>query len=420
MNLPNKWASDLLGKDKQKALIAAQHILNNADLDAWNCLIENSEFIFGYIKDRAGQNLVKAANSSNIENIFALLKHHSSDWDDCIAECLKNNANEFMNSKILELLSSGSQEEKAYAAKYYCLMSDNNAKDALFAASKEDYQPLKNNAAYALGKLNDHEAYNYYIEKLKIEDDWEKIEAAEFLSNYGNKEAIIPMLEAMSSSGMAEYIAGEVASFADVCELLDREGNAQILVLEAIDNIISGLAETWGLSAILSFNLYECVEKLINLAKNNQENELSGKYAQLLLKMKSKINLFIENSQYTFDEEKTVLAELEEIYHLLACEDDDFWNQMTQNINREFETNDVKRKLAAISIINELELKNSAQYLKDTILNDNESEIVMCEAILTLIKFGMSSYIKDIKGIMARIKDTNLLAIVENSLVYSE
>ena len=42
MNLPNKWASDLLGKDRQKAQIAAEHIINTPDIEAWQCLIDNS------------------------------------------------------------------------------------------------------------------------------------------------------------------------------------------------------------------------------------------------------------------------------------------------------------------------------------------------------------------------------------------
>ncbi|OGH97561.1 MAG: hypothetical protein A2104_02995 [Candidatus Melainabacteria bacterium GWF2_32_7] len=420
MNLPNKWASDLLGKDRQKAQIAAEHIINTPDIEAWQCLIDNSDYLFSYIKERAGQNLVKATNNDNIENIFDLLKYHSPDWDNCIAECLKNYSNDTINKKILDLLISGTIEEKSYTAKFFYYINNNDASKALFEATKEEYQPLKNNAAQALGKINDQDSYNYFIDKLTSNDDWEKTEAAEFLSNYGNKDAIILILKAMTNSGMAEYLAGEAASLVNIYELFEQEEDIQILAFEAFDNILSGLAEVWDLNAILDFNIYECIEKLIKLAKEHPDGNLSGKYAQLLLKAKSKISLFSSNSQYTFDEEKTVLKELEEIYHLLICESEDFWNKQIENINKELKVDNIKRKLSAIAIINELELKNCASYLKNLILNSNEPEIVVYEAILTLIKLGFTSQIDNLNDLLASIKDENLLAVIRNSLPYVE
>ncbi|EKE03732.1 MAG: hypothetical protein ACD_20C00157G0009 [uncultured bacterium] len=420
MNLPNKWASDLLGKDKQKAQTAAEYIINTPDIEAWQCLIDNSEYIFSYIKERAGKNLVKATNTNNVENILSLIKYHSTDWDDCIAECLKNNANETINNKLQEMLNSGTAEEKAYIAKYYSYVAINQVKDALFEATKDKYDPLRFNAAQALGKLNDRDSYNYFIKKLETNDDWEKVAAAEFLSNYNNKEAAIPILKAMSNSSMAEYLAGEAVNLVDICEFFWKDEETQVLAFEAFDHILSGLAEVWGLAAIFDFKIYECIENLIKIAKENPDSNLSGKYAQLLLKAKSKISLFIGNSQYTFDEERTVIKELEEIYHLLECENEDFWNKQTENINKELYTTNIKRKLSTIAIINELELTGSVSHLKDTILNTDESEIVICEALLTLIKLGFISQIDNISSLLTRIKDENLLAVIRNSLSYAE
>ena len=163
MGLQNKWASDLLSKDKQKAQAAIAHILNTPDHEAWECLMESSDYIFSYIKDRIGQNIAANINNTNIENVFSLLKYHSADWDYYIAEGLKNNSSDIINTRLLDLLSSGTAEEKSYAAKYFSLAGSDNAKNALFAAAREDYEPLRNNAAEALGKLNDLESYNYFI-----------------------------------------------------------------------------------------------------------------------------------------------------------------------------------------------------------------------------------------------------------------
>jgi hypothetical protein len=416
MNLPNKWASDLLNKDRIKAQKAADHILSTPDIEAWKCLIDNSEYLFGYIKERAGQNLVKAANQNNIENIYSLLQYHSPDWDWCIAECIKNNSNDELKSKIFDLLTSGTMEEKSYAAKYFSLIKDPEAKEALFLAAQEEYRPLKNNAAEALGKINDQKSYNFFIEKLLSDDDWKRVEAAEFLANYDNKEAVIPILKAMTTSSMAEYIAGEAATLVNIYELLEENEETQLLALEAMDNIISGLAEVWGIAVILDFKLYDSIDKLIKKAQDNNSSSISGKYAQILLKAKSKITLLIENSQYTFDEEKVILSELEEIYHLLSCENEDFWNQQMQNINKELKVNDIKRKLAAITVINELELKDSLQHLIELLSCNNESEMVTCEAVLTIKKMGSINKIDDVKHLLSRITDPNLLAIIQNAI----
>ncbi|MFH0702552.1 MAG: hypothetical protein V2B14_03315 [bacterium] len=415
MNLSNKWTSDLTGKDKAKAQQAAEHILNTPDTEAWQCLIENTDYLYSYIKEKACKHLINAVNKDNFENIFQLLKYYSEDFDEYIAEILSKFASEELNLKVFELLKSGSLEEKAYSAKYFVFVNYNEISETLFDAAKSDYQPLKNNAAQALGKINDQESYNYFIKKLISDDDWEKLEAAKFLANYNNKEAVLPILNAMSNSGMAEHIAGEAASLADIFNLFKKE-ETQILAFEAFDNIISGIGDIWNVGVLLNFKIYETVENLIELAKKNSQSPLAGKYAQLLLKTKAKITLFIENSLYTFDEEKHVLNELEEIHHLLLSEDENFWNQQVQNLHKELKTEDIKRKLSAINIINELEIKNLVPYLTELALNSDESEIVLFESILTLIKLGQISQIKDPKALLSRIHDSNLSAILENSL----
>ena len=112
MNLSNQRSSDLIGKDKNKAKEAAEYILNTPDIDAWQCLIENSDFIFGYIKEKGGVNLINAANKDNLENIFALLKYHSSDWDGYIAEILSKHSSQELNKRLLNLLNVGQSKKK--------------------------------------------------------------------------------------------------------------------------------------------------------------------------------------------------------------------------------------------------------------------------------------------------------------------
>jgi hypothetical protein len=123
----------------------------------------------------------------------------------------------------------------------------------------------------------------------------------------------------------------------------------------------------------------------------------------------------MENSQYTYDEERDILAELDEIYHLLIYEEEDFWNKQIHNLYKELNTDDTKRKLAALSVINELELEDSAPYLIRIALNKDENESVVCEAISALAKIGKTGQI-DKDSIMERIKDPNLQAFVQDKL----
>jgi hypothetical protein len=417
MNLPNKWASELLGKDKFKAENAAKHIINNSDIEAWRCLIDNSDYLFSYIKEKAGKLLAKEINSNNTEKVSSLLNYHSSDWDGYIAQAFSKCSDENLNVRFLELLKNGTEQEKAYAAKYFCYVNYENAANALFEASKLDYQPLKINTAEALGKLHDRFSYTYHIDNLQSLDDWEKIESAQFLASFGNKDAVIPMLKAMSESGMGEHIAGEVASFVNIAEYFENVNyEVQLLTFEAFDNILSGIAEIWTLGALLDFKIYECIEKLIELANNNPDSSLSGKYAQLLLKSRAKVILFMENSQYTYDEEKSILNELEEIFHLLLSEGNEFWDLQAKNINKEIIVVDAKRKLAAISVISELEIEGSLPYLLGILSDNTESEVILCETVIALSKMNYLSNVDDINKLISRVKDVNIVAIIQNAL----
>lgn len=416
MNLPNKTASSLIGKDKIKARQSAENILNIPDIEAWQCLIENSEFLFSHIKEKAGINIINSANKANIENIFSLLKYHSSDWDSYIAEILAKFSDDEIETRMLDILINASEPEKAYAAKYFSLIISEKASIALFNSSKSTYQPLKSNSAEALGKLKDNLSYDFNLIKLKSADDWDKVEASEFLAAYGNEEAVYPMLEAMSSSAMSEHISGYIAMLKNYSDIFNDEDNYNLLALEGFDNLISGLVEVWPLNVLFDFKIYETLENLIILA-NKEANNLSGKYAQLLIKAKLRISLYFENSQYTFDEERPVINELEEIYHLLNSEDNEFWERQINYLYCELEVSDEKRNIAAITLLNELNLKESIPFLIKFISNNYISDLSACEAIITLSKLGVSEQINEYNSILSRIKDKNIASIIQNSLI---
>ncbi len=414
MNLPNKRAAELLGKDKFKSEKAANKIINDTDLEAWKCIIDNAEFIFSYIKEKAGRKLAFAINKDNYTNIFKFFKYYAEELDYFLVEPLTKLDTDKVKPQMLELINAGSVEEKAYAVKYLGLINDADSAKLIFEQYKENFEPLKNNVAEALAALEDKDSYSYFIEQLKSEDDWEKVDAARFLSVYGNSDAVKPMLKAMSTSDMAENIAGEISSLVNLSELFTSEDKQiQELSLEAFDNILSGIPEVWDVDSLLGFKVYDCINKIIELSQDDVSFE--GQYALLLLKMKNKADLFVENSQYTFDAEKDALKELEEIHNLLNSLGEDFWKVQSENLYEELSEESLKRKKSVIALIAELNQESATEHLLP-MLEKETNEILLCEIISAVDKLGQASRIKNTDELLSKIKDPNLLAISKSSL----
>lgn len=418
MNLSNKWTSDLLNKDKNKSKAAAEHILNDSDVEAWKCLIENSEYIFDFIKQKIGNLIFDAINENNYKNIFSFFKYHSPEWDECLVRALSDFSDQDINQAMLDILNNGSEHEKAYAAKYFSYVQISEAADSLFKSALCEYQPLKVNAANALGLLHDENSYNYFLEKLEKGDDWEKVDASQFLAVYGNKNAMVNILRAMKGSGMSEYIAGEAAVLDDLQNYFESsDAELKNLALEGFDNILSGLGESWTLDALLDFKVFETVENLVYLVNNHCDESFLGKYSQLLLKARSKINLLIENDIYKFDQNKDALGELSEIQGLLASQNEKFWNFQIDNINKELQINDIGRKLSAISLVGDLKIKSAFENLASILALECETDVIICETVLSIKKMDMISNVSSIDKAIARIKDPNLLAVAKNALI---
>ena len=225
MKLNNKNASDLLQKDKTKSNNAAKNIINNKDIDAWKCLIDNSEYIFDFIKDAACEKLLNACTKDNVENLFDFMQYYDMGFDDFIAAAFEKFQDEEINKKFLSLLKEGSESEKCYAAKYFCYVQNQEAKKLLFENSKSTNNALSQNCALALASMQDMVAFEFYKNQLKSDDDWQKIQAVQFLSFYQNKDILPDMLRAMKNSSMKENMAGEIALSTDISECFNSPDN---------------------------------------------------------------------------------------------------------------------------------------------------------------------------------------------------
>lgn len=411
MNLKNKLTSDLLKKDKGISQAAANNIINNTDLDAWVCLVENADYILDFIKRNATQKLFMACNPNNIFNLFEFLNYHSSDLDDFVASAFAEFCNDEIIERMFALLEDGTNQQKAYAAKFFVLVPNSGVTELLFESSKSEYKPLANNCALALGELGDKVSFDYYVELLSSDDEWKVLNAAEFLGLYGNKDITLPMLRAMSNSNMSEYISSEIASFEKLYNLFESENDEiQELSLECFDNILSGLVHVWPLSVLFDFEVKACLEMLFGMVQ--EQGKFQKRCSQLLLKAKNRLELFNQNDEYKFDEDKNTLTELNDICGLLNSYPEEFWEAQIDNLFDELDSSNTKRVIAALNLIAEMKIDYASKYLLNKL--DTADEKILCEIIITLSHIGGISGISNKEEILSKIENSNLKAIAEN------
>ena len=208
---------------------------------------------------------------------------------------------------MLEKLENGTDEEKIYASKYFSYVHDPLSFEYLKKYAYSDNEFLSHNCASALAACNDREAYFEAIEKLKSNDDFEKLAAVKFLTAYGEKDAVNEILCAMKNSAMSENIAGEIPYLVSIFELLDKNYTDGLIVL---NNIINGLGEIFPLSTVFDYELFDVFERLIHNFNDSQG-------AVVILNAKEKFEILTENDEYLFDEDKETKNEVQDIKRLL-------------------------------------------------------------------------------------------------------
>ena len=111
----------------------------------------------------------------------------------------------------------------------------------------------------------------------------------------------------MKNSTMSENIAGQIPYLQELSELIEKNTNSGLLVL---NNIINGLGEIISLSCTLDFNLLG----IFNILINETQKPIT---TLVLTNAKSKFNILTENDEYLFDEDKNTKNEVLEIKKLL-------------------------------------------------------------------------------------------------------
>ena len=400
---------NLTSKDEKAALKSAQFLLNSGNIEMFNTLLKKSEFLFDFVKQNVNKRLTKALTETNYKNLFKFLDNYSPDYEDFIASSFAKYANEDLTDEILELLQNGTENQKTYAAKYFSYIPDTIAADNLLEYAFSDNEPLAFNSAQALGKMENKESYEKALSMLKDDDDFKKLDAVKFLVAYGNRDAVLPILESLSTSSMPENIAGELPFLEPLPEIMKTKPKG--IVLPCIHNILSGLTEILPLSQVFDFELYDVLAFLIEKNKTEKDSHI----AVILLKALAQFSTICEIESYTFDEDKNTKQELNAIYELLKNQPESFWNEQKNLILKELEL-EKSRILPALQIISELKLTEACKNLKN-LLNSND-EIILCETISTIKSIGKLDENEISKEkVLNKIHSENIKAIILNMFV---
>lgn len=395
----------LTGKNPKDFDFAAFEIVNNSDVKTFSALVEKSDFLFDFIKKNVSKRLLSVCNERNYKNLLAFLNVYSADYEDFIVSTLARYADEDLTDEMLNRLENGTNEEKAYCAKYFSIINDSLAIDLLRKYSYSEFDPLALNCAVALSAMKDEFSYNLALEKLKSQDEFEKLSAVRFLVAYNDIKAVDVIFETMKKSSMPENIASEISYLKSLLGFLESDFKEDAIL--AVNHIITGLGEIIPLVQVFDFQLFEVLEKLIEL----QKEEKSGKIAVVLLKSKLKFEQLTENDEYIFDEDKDTKNEIYEIKQLLNSQIELFWN-IQKKICLEELNEWSEFVFPALDLAEELRISEAFDKLKELLKSSNQTiTLKTVEVIKTL---NMLDEI-DEDEVLTNISDSNIKAIIRSA-----
>lgn len=402
--MPNEYIKKLTGKNPKDFELAAAHIINNSDVEAFSALVEQSDFLFDFIKKNVEKRLLSAINPYNFRNLLSFLKIYSYDYENIIVSSLVRYADEDLTDELLDLLEKGTDEQKAYCAKYFSGVNDTLAIDLLRKYSYSDFEPLAFNAAEALSKMKDEFSYNQAVEKLNSQDEFEKLSAVKFLVAYNDIRAVDVIFATMKKSSMPENIASEISYLQSFLEFLDTDFKYDSIL--ALNHIINGLGEIISLSQIFDFRLFEVLEKLIKL----QKEENNSKIAVVLLNVQLKFEQLTENDEYIYDETKEVKNEIFEIRDFINMQSNEFWIEQKKLFQNEL-TQWSDFIFPALDLVQEFNLTDAFDKLRELLKLNNQTIILRTlEVIKSLNKLNEI----DKASILENISDENIKAIIHS------
>lgn len=394
----------ITAKDENKAIAKVVEMINSSDVNLFEELVKQSEFLFPFVKDNVCRRFEKSLRASNYKNLLNFLNIYSPDYDRVFASAFKVFGNEEIKPVMLNLLKNGTVAQKTYATRFYEISPDFPAIKELIQNAFADDENLADASAAALGVLNEQKSYLIALEKLNSNDDFEALKGLNFFVSYIKNPPMQEIFEALKKSSMPENFAGKIAYLTPLPTLIkDNLEDA----LSVIDNILVGFGEILPLSQIFDFELYEVFGMLSELCNG----DLKSRVATILLRAKSKFTTICENDEYTFDEDRNTKEELITVEGLLNCFGEGFWTHLKSLVADELKE-DKNRALSALSVIKDFGINSSVPQILDMIY-ENDDETLICEGISALKQFNALSYINK-EEITTELKNETIKAIIES------
>lgn len=367
----------------------AKHLVNDCDTELFKELVESDSFLFDFVKQNVAQRIDAQVNENNYQNLIEFLKFYSPSYEDVIVSALVKYANEDLTDLMLEKFENGTDDEKTYIAKYFAKIQDPLAYEFLKKNSYSENEFLAQNCATTLGQWHDEASYNFAIEKLKDEDDFEKLSAVKFLVAYGDKKAVPMIIDAMKDSAMSENIAGEIPYLEDIFSLMNENFQDALLML---NYIINALGEILPLAVVLDFELFEVFEQLINKSEDS-------KVAVVLINAREKFETLTENDEYIFDEDKETKNEIFDIKKLLESLNK---KELEKLLNEELEEN-------SPFVFTALDFSTDVLAIRELLKSNNQT--VILKTVEVLKKLG---YLDENTKTIALLKvtDINIKSII--------
>ena len=390
---------NITSKDINLSINTIKNMIKSANFEDFSFLCEKADFIFPFLKERIVRDFVKLVEENDLKTVFEFSKIYCPDFEDLIVDSWVKFASQDLTDEILVLFEDGTVEQKAYCAKYFSRIQDPLALEYLYSNALVDFEPLKTNCALALSAFNDVEILNKMKEiVLNSNDEFEKLNAFNFISTYGKDEQIKFVIENCFKSPFLINILSNILDFNDINYLkniLDKNTLSRILQV-----IIEEYPEEISLDTCYYWNLAEFMKLVYSF--NNQYSK------NILLFAKQRFSEFASNEIYTFDFDKNVKTEVKNISNYLNSLKLPF-----EDIKRELNSfEDNFRYNVALSVIKEYKLDeysdSIAQLINDKKLNNEQN----ASSALVLKELNSIDLIN--KEIINAIEDENVKALIKS------
>ena len=376
------FIKNITSKDIKLSHFTIENMIKTQDIEAFKLLCEKADFIFPFLKERITSDFVKLIKEENLEVVFKFSEIYCADFEDIIVNSWIKFASQDLTDEILDLFEKGTVEQKAYCAKYFSRINDPLALEYLNKYVFDNFEPLKTNCAIALSAFNETEVLNKMKSIVENSgDDFEKLNAFNFITTYGGEEQTRFALKNAFLSPFALNIITNILDFNGINYLkniLDKKTITQIFQL-----IIEEYPEDLSLDSAYYWNLADYIKLIYSFDDNYSKN--------ILILAREKFIEFSENDIYTFDFDKNIKSEIKNIAKLLKSLELSF----TLDFKDNFELN------AILEVIKELKLEQHCDFLANlfnSVDDEKKAQIALILKELNKIYLINKEYIENIKN----------------------